>query len=262
MTQTEFAKQILEKISSGHLKMLPKKKFILKMVLGVLGAVVLVLFAVFFLSLIIYVTRKTGAWHLPAMGFKGLVAFLFGGFPWFLVLCLLVFIGLLEYYFRQFSFAYRRAVLSISGVLLVGTILGAIFVEMSGLHYRLEKISKAPGVFKFGPMYEKFDRGFKNNSLFGTVEEVRSQGLLVMDADEHFGKVEVIFLEETRFPQGKNFAIGDRIFVGGQREGNKFKALGVKKEMFLPKKIQLKERGFPPLPQNEVNSNFLFPETK
>lgn len=257
MTQTEFAKQVVEKIKTGNLKMLPKKKFVLKMVLGILGAIVLVLCAVFFLSLIIYITRKTGAWHLPAMGFKGLMAFLFGGFPWLLVLCLLVFIGLLEYYFRQFSFAYRRAILSISGILFVGTILGAIFVEMSGMHNRLESMQKLPGMPKFGPMYERFGAGFEERAVLGTVEEVMEQGMLVKDIKGNI--VEVEYLPSTRFPQGEDFKKGDRVFIGGEKQGEKIKAMGVRKEKDQKKRKMDSEgfRGdFPPNLKGEVRGDF------
>ena len=63
--------QVLDQIKDGSVKMRSRAYFVLRTVLYILGAVLVLLLAIFLESFILFSVQRTGAWFMPGFGFSG-----------------------------------------------------------------------------------------------------------------------------------------------------------------------------------------------
>src|SRR5581483_4753552 len=101
--QKQFSEGIMKAIKQGDIKMRPQWYFTLRDILGVIAIVLVLLIAVYLASFIIFVLHQDGAWFVPVFGLAGWWA-LFNALPWTLISLSAVFIVLLAFLARQYSF--------------------------------------------------------------------------------------------------------------------------------------------------------------
>lgn len=235
--QTQQNKSISEKILSaaqkGELKMRPKWHFILKAGLWIAGIAALFLAILYFLSLFLFIARKTGIWAAPVFGWHGLFVFLIS-VPWMLVLAVLVFIGILEILVRHYAFAYRLPLLySALGLLLV-VVAGGLIVDRTPLHERIANCPLAGGPPREGNIppgacgtgfYRDLGPKRFNNIHNGIIMEFQEKNFIMANRQQE--NLLVIITRKTRLPFGEDFSVGDMVVVIGDRHGDQIEAFGV-----------------------------------
>lgn len=123
--------KIIEKLKQGEFKMRPKWHFVLRVVLVAILIILFLLSALFLFSLILF----------PS-----------GPFPWPLLILVIIFIALLEYFLQEFKIVYRRPIIYSFLIILCLLIISGLFLNKVHFHQRIEK-KKLPGIERF---YRKF----------------------------------------------------------------------------------------------------------
>jgi hypothetical protein len=218
--------RVLEAVKGGDIKMKPKWHFVLRAVLGIIGACIL-LFAILYLaSFIIFILRRTGVWFVPVFGSRGWFEFLLA-LPWLLILLSLAFIAVLEVFVRKYSFAYRRPMLYSVLTILFLAIVGGFVVASTPLHGRIFRYAEEHQLPFARPFYRQFgDRGFENIHP-GKVTGVTQNGFTIQSRGGE--ALTVVVTSATRLPLGGGFEAGDFVVVFGERASNTVQAFGVRK---------------------------------
>ena len=224
--KNSIAEKIISKIKKGEIKMKSKLSFILKITLLAVLSLALAFFVACLVGFIIFSLRASGAWYLPAFGFRAFGAFLHS-IPWILILAVVaLFIGL-EMLILCFSFSYRRPIIySILGIAIL-IILGGLIVDKTHLHpFLFDKAQRGrlPIMDKpyrdFGmPEFPDFQRG--------VVLELTDQGFSMENPKGEI--LNVIFTSGVKIPPGINIGEKDSVVVLGEKKDNTIEAAGVHK---------------------------------
>lgn len=214
---------ILSVIESGKVKMRPKWHFALKTILLIVGTV-LVAFAVLFLSsFIVFILRQSGVIFVPGLGGSGLGLFV-RSLPWYLILLTIVFIIVLEFLVRKYSFGYGKPLFYSALVILLIAIFGGIILEMTPMHRGLYGYARNNRLPVAGSFYKNFGgtmkHGFMGEKMVvGTIIQATSSGYILQTQNSE--QITVYFDSETHFPFGKEFSQGDTVvaIVGTSNNG-------------------------------------------
>lgn len=219
---------ILKSIEMGQVKMKPKWHFVLSAILLFVGVVWAVLVLVYIISFIIFVLHQTGAWFVPGFGLHGWQEFLMS-FPWLIVLLAVLFIVILEILVRKYSFGYRKPLLFTTVGVLVFVVGGGYVVAQTSFHRGLFDQSIEEHLPIAGGFYKQYGKPHRDNVAIGAITEIEDDtGYKIQDRRNQV--FEIMFDDDTVFPDGKSFNVGDSIVVfGNHNSTNVIKALGIKK---------------------------------
>jgi hypothetical protein len=217
---------VLDAIDSGRVKMTPKWHFIIKAAFLIIGIVLAVLVVLYIISFIIFSLRVNGALFAPGFGFRGLPVFL-AALPWLLISIALVFIVLLEFLVRKYSFAYRKPLLySAIGVIILAGLGGAI-LDNTRFHDDLFLRVRENNLPLAGPFY----RGYsvrRKDVIIGTITKIVSNGYHIQSPRDE--DIIVVVTPDTRFPINiKAFVKGDTIVVLGNLQDDTITAMDIRK---------------------------------
>jgi hypothetical protein len=230
-----ISEQVIDAVKAGQLKMRPKWHFILNAILWLTGTAIVLLALLYLSSLIVFVTRQTGIWAVPAFGWYGFFIFL-TSIPWLLVLLVVIFTVILEILVRRYSFAYRWPLLYLGMVMLLVVAVSGLLIARTPLHGMISHC--APG---FHPqpnlppcgagLYGDLDpkRPNPNNVFRGSIIEFLSNSNFSIE-DRRDERILIIVTSRTRLPQGANFEVGDMVVVVGDRSGDRVEAFGIVKD--------------------------------
>jgi hypothetical protein len=218
---------ILKSIEAGTVTMKPKWHFVLQAVLLVAGIVLAVLALLYLISFIIFILHQTGAWFVPGFGLSGVNEFLIS-FPWLIVLVAIIFIVLLEILVRRYSFGYQKPLLYTTVGILALVTVGGFVVAATPLHRSLFDSARLEHLPIGGGFYKQFGTPHRNNVAIGSITEIEDDtGYLIQDRRDMI--FEIIYGNDTDFPDGQDFQVGDSIAVFGNRNANTIQAVGIKK---------------------------------
>lgn len=223
--EKKLRENILATIQTGQAKMTPRWHFLLRAALFFFGFVFIFLCALYLLSFTLFVLDKSQLWFVPQFGAHGVFIF-FRSLPWLLLSIVLVFLIILQILARHYSFSYQRPLLfSVLGILLF-VILGSSVIQKLGFHEGVSEYSRVHKLPLAAPMYERFEFGEEQSVYPGVIIEIRDPNFSIRSRRQEILKVEVT--DETRFPVGKRFVIGDEVLVLGEREEDTIEAYGVR----------------------------------
>ncbi len=117
---------------------------------------------------------------------------------------------------RKFSFGYRKPLLYTALGVIVLSVVGGVAIASTPLHSRLSE-----------GLYESFVQRRFSDVHPCTISEATDDGFVCRD---EFGRdLSVNITEDTRFPLGANFTLGDKVLVFGGEDDGKVTAFGVRK---------------------------------
>lgn len=223
--QKQLRENILATIQKGQAKMTPRWHFILKASLFLFGFILVFLLALYLLSFALFVLDKSQLWFVPEFGMHGIFIF-FRSLPWFLIFIVLLLIIFVQILARHYSFSYQRPLLySVLGIVML-IVFGSSIIQKFGLHEGVSEYSRLHKVPFAGMMYERFEFGEETSVYSGVIIEIRDPNFSIRSRRQEVLKVEVN--EETRFPLGKKFVVGDDVLILGEREDDRIEAYGVR----------------------------------
>ena len=103
----QLNKEILTQIKERKVEMKPHWIFILRTILGVLGAILVSLCLVFLVSFIFFGLRKSGVMLAPGFGPQGFFLFMMS-LPWVLILISAAFLIVLQILINKYAFIYKK----------------------------------------------------------------------------------------------------------------------------------------------------------
>ncbi|PIR98170.1 MAG: hypothetical protein COT89_00445 [Candidatus Colwellbacteria bacterium CG10_big_fil_rev_8_21_14_0_10_42_22] len=222
---TEYTEELIEKIKKEGIKMKPKFRFVLKMLLMVLGILITILFAVYLVSLISFISKGSGLGLLPPFGLRGFGLILIG-LPWLLIGLSGASILILQILVKKFSFSYREPVLySLIGIIIFVLFGGMAFGKV-GLHERLLDRVEREEIPILREVYRSYGPPIGAGFNAGTLLEIGEKDLLVetINGDE----IRVQITDDTHLPFGGDFEVGQEIVVVGKAENGLIKAFGIR----------------------------------
>lgn len=228
MNDNSLKDNILKSIEDGKITMKPKWYFVLRAVLLISGIVLAVLALLYLVSFIIFILHQTGSWFVPEFGMNGITEFLVS-FPWLIVLVAILFLVLLEILVRRYSFGYQKPLLYTTIGVLVLVTGGGFVVAATPLHRSLFDSAREEHLPLAGGLYKQFGTPHRDNVAIGSITEIEDEtGYMIQDRRDQI--FEILFGNDTDFPDGNNFVVGDSIAVFGNRtDDNTIQAIGIRK---------------------------------
>ncbi len=204
---------VLEGIKHGDIKKIPKVFFTAKNALFLIAIIIAFGFSLFLISFIFFTLQMSELWYLPMFGFKG-VELLLGNFPWFLILVVVLFVVLLEYFVSRFRFAYRQPLLYSSIFIIITVVVVSIFVRQTPL-YQVIYSQTEQGKFKLmKPFYDQYAKPTSVDFHPGTVVDVNQDGFTLEQRDK--GVIQVEVSQKTQIPRDFKIYPGGRLLIIGK----------------------------------------------
>lgn len=219
--QKPLEESILESIKAGRLTMRPQWYFALRTSLLALGALLLFITLLYFVSFIVFYLRETGALYAPQFPGTGIMTIL-RALPWIFVAISALFIIVLQVLVRRYSFGYRRPILY-SLILLVG-VLGAGGLLVAPLHLSLFRSAQSRKLPIAGPLYRGFMPHHIPTLTKGTIVALGPSSFVLEDI--RGGTTTVLFTSETRFPT--DLSPGTSVVIFGRGLGSSTQAFDVR----------------------------------
>lgn len=226
-TSKSVPANILKKIKSGQVKMLPRWHFVLKSFLLLFGILISALFALYCLSFIVFIL-DTEIGSLPIRGGRGAGIF-FHLLPWLLLLLSGIFIFIIQKLVKKYGFSYKNPIIyTIIGVIILA-FSGSVFISYTGFHKKLSQISQEQNIPVFNSLYEHYKFIQKEKLQSGSIKYMSTTHFKISTTDSQ-ALLDVIITPETIFPFGRDFKKDDSILVFGDREDNSIEAIGIRKD--------------------------------
>ena len=163
-----------------------------------------------------------------------------GGLVFLLIILFLfsfIFIFLLEFILKKYQIIYRRPLVYSLGIFLALTFICGIVIARTSWHDSLLEQARTRHLPVLGGMYRNFDEP-KDLHVGKLKEKLES----VWTMQSRRGDLKYIVVSQnTSFPQGDIFVVGDLLFVTGQmNSGGQIEAWGI-----MPFQPRPFDRGFP-----------------
>ena len=219
-----IVERVLKKIKGGKVAMRPRWHFVVKALFGIVGVGIVLLVALYLVSFALFALRLSGAWFIPAFGFRGVFLFLWS-LPWVIVGAAILFIIVLEVLVRRYSFSYRKPFLySLLGVFFLVAI-GAIAVERLRFHDEVFRFTQERPIPFVGQFYRGYGMSRAKNVHPVFISTTTEQGFLGRYGSGEM--IEVIISPDTRLPRGFDFIEGDEVVIIGDMFEGVIDAVGV-----------------------------------
>jgi hypothetical protein len=230
MTEHEhnsIREKLHEAISSGHVVMRPKWHFVFKTILVAIGAVIVFIALLFFISFIIFVLHSTGVWFIPGFGLAGIYAFLVAA-PWLLILPSLAFVLVLELLVRRYEFGYRQPLIYTVLGILGCALLGGTVVAGTSLHKKFARFADDHELPVARDLYHKFGDAEFGDIHPGSIIATTTDGF-IMDMVRHAPSVIVVHIASTTDVAGDVHLVqNEMVLVFGDLMQGEVQAVGVR----------------------------------
>lgn len=223
--ESSVKENLLSAINDGEVEMRPRWHFLAHSILAAIGAMFLLMWVLYVVSLILFSLRKTGALQMPAFGAPGWYEF-FAVLPWLLIAVSVLAIILLESLLHRYAFAYRQPVLYSFVALLFIAICGAIAVDRMQVHTFIRTFSTARGLYPVESFYQDIDCEHDYRFIKGGVIQNGTDEVIVAEEDGSLSRI--VFDTRAQFAGERGFATSDTIFVFGDRDGDVVHARGLR----------------------------------
>lgn len=215
---------VLTAIQSGKVTMRPKWYFFLQTVLMSLGLVLVVIIAVYSISLTVFALQRGGPWFGPSFGLNGWMV-LFESLPWELFVIGGLFLFILEMLVRRYEFAYRQPILFVLGGVLIIVVCGGYMLSLTPLHGWLFKRAQQNTLPLAGPLYNRYGNLPFQHVYRGMVTRKENGGFSMLSI--HGENLFVVVNKDTHFLGVVDADPGDTMFVFGDKEGTVIHAFGI-----------------------------------
>lgn len=225
---TKLKTKIIEAVQNNSITMIPKWKFVLYSVFGILGIIFSFLIAIFIFSLVLFLLSTYGFLYMPFFEFVSTLHTL-SAIPLLLLLCTIGLLIVIEIVSRYHSFSFRQP-LSVT-LLLITSIVTIIsfFISESGIHDYVHEYAKKHRISMMEKMYARpkpfrpIDK--RMDVLRGEVIQVASSSVSIKLFD---GTIVVAYA--TTSNEGNIFSSleGKEVMVLGVFNGEKFEIVKMK----------------------------------
>lgn len=218
--------QVMEKIRKGGVHMRPRWQFFLISALYGLGALIALLLGLYLASLSVFLLHDSGVWFAPTFGPRGWFALL-QSLPVYTILCVVVFVLVLQLLVHRYAFVYKRPLLVSVGIIIFTVLVGGFCISQTSLHHDIAHYAR--GVGAPPPLGALYGRPPRPDGFFpGTIVATSTTGFMIKDFDSE-RTLNVLVDRHTQLPDADDFEIGSRVLVvGSQVASDTIKALGVK----------------------------------
>ena len=220
---------IMDAIKKGSVQMRPRWHFVLLSAVVAVGALIVLLGLMYMASLSVFFLHDTGAWFVPSFGGRGWFSFL-QSIPWLLIILIVVLAALLEVIVRRYAFVYRKPLLLSAVCILLVVIMGGFLIAATPFHrqmkfYLVHNQLPPPLAFVYGAPFRAPPPPDVYN---GTILATTTNGFII-DDQNGAGTTTVVITNQTRLPDGIDFAVGTDVVVVGDRLGSStVRAFGVR----------------------------------
>ena len=221
--KNDLSAVIMEKIEKEGIK-IRSKYLVLAEKLGLGSSLVLsIIISALFVNLILYWLKSSQNLDFLSFGSLGFLAFL-ESFPYLWLVAVVVFLIIASLILKKYDISYQKPYTwLVLTILFLAFMVGGV-VAVSGINEKLAQQVSKGRFFPLKPFYQKGYGLKKKNGIVGKIIKVEKSSLLVDVAGQ---SVKVIFDQQTRFPHGQDFHLGDWIRVVGKYQGNDFYAQGI-----------------------------------
>lgn len=224
-TNKSIRDSVMASIDTGKTKMKPHWHFVAKGVLLVVGIILAVLALLYISSFIIFMLHQTGVWYTPGFGARGIQEFLVH-LPWVLIILALLFMGLLQYLVKKYSFGYGKPLLYSAAGIIILVVAGGFIISLTPVHRGLMMQAQDDRLPFAGGFYKMFGAPIQPGSVIpGEIIELYDQGYRINTPRSEL--LNVIISPNTHYPMGTVLEVGDRIVVIGDRNGDTITAYGI-----------------------------------
>ena len=224
--------EVLERIRSGKLRMKPRLFFILKTILVISITALILVISVWLASFISFGLRLSGNESLLGFGTRGSLIFL-TVFPWGLAIIDVLLVLLLMALLRRFAFGYRRSLLYLLALLIIGAVAVGLLFDR-GTRFHDDRFEEAEAGELFGPLEALYEsahsRAPEEHGIYRGFVVAITQDSFVLTHDDH-DRDEDDGTWTVRPPAGfalESLRIGALVYVAGEREGGEIEAYGVR----------------------------------
>ncbi len=241
---------ILHKIKAGEIDMKPKWRFVLEAGLWLSGLLVALLVTIYLISFVMYFLKESGLIFAPGYGFRGISLFVISS-PWVLIIMSLVFIVILYFLIKRYTFSFRQPLLFTMIGIVVCVIIGSIFIQQTTIHERVHRFTQRHELPGFLPLYREALGRQPEGLVAGTIIELKEGGF-VLETEEK-SLLNVVITDKTRIGRGLiQFRSYDRVIVFGDQDGDIVNAFGIRPQDKKEKQYESsRERGLFRLEKNE-----------
>lgn len=214
---------VMEKISRGDLTMRPRWHFVVASSVAMFALFLLAFWLVYLESLIIFFMQGTGVAYVPVFGVHGVLVFLYS-LPWLLVLLTAIFVYVIQRVMHRYAFCYSRPMV-LSIVALIGfSMLGALMLAKSELHYTvLERVKERPVL---GMVYRQYGLKPHQEVHIGTIGSTTNAGFIL---ESRTGEIyQVLVSDRTRSPR-ERLELGETVLILGAHDAGTIEARGIKR---------------------------------
>ncbi|MCX6738324.1 MAG: hypothetical protein NTY11_02830 [Candidatus Parcubacteria bacterium] len=234
--KNNIKEQILKRIKDKEVHMTPKVLFLFKTALFILGIILFFCLGALIFSFIMFKMHATGLWHTIGFGPRGIGIF-FAGFPWFLLVFILVLVVILEFLAEKFSWVYKKPlVYSILGIIVFVLLVGFI-VSLTPMHPQLFRGVTEGNMPIVEPFYRAHIMQSSPNIHIGEISTISDEEIIMKNEK---GEVFTIIISpETILQRNEEMSEGDLIMVVGDESDSSISAFGIRqieeeRESFFP----------------------------
>ena len=229
---TTIKNTILTIVDSKKIQMIPKWKFVVYSLLGLIGICFSFLLLLFVVSLVMFILARYGFMYLPMFGFQATLHAI-TGIP--IVLCLfgLLLVFIIEVVSRQFSFSFRRPLLVTLCIIIGIALIVGYLVSITPLHMMMRGYAKERHFDRFNSLYERPPREQLETGravLRGEVIATTTDSLTLSLFND---VIRTVYATGTRQPFG-GVTLGDDIIVFGRIEGGRFLVMKLRPSPEMP----------------------------
>ena len=222
---TNLKTKILDTVEKNNIRMIPKWKFVLYSVLGMIGIVFVFLLAVFSFSLVLFVVSKSGVMHMPLYGLMTAL-YALNAIPLLLLLVTIVLLIIIELISQQYSFSFRRPLMVTLLVVTSLAVLVSFAVSQTSMHEYVRDYAKSHRMSMMSRAYER-PLPFKNidgmTVVRGVVEEVSASTTVLRLFD---GTLLKTFASTTG--TGMMPEVGEDVVMLGSFSGDRFEVQAIR----------------------------------
>jgi len=220
----DISKKIEEKIKKRKIKMKPKSYFLAISVLYIVSTIVIILFAFFLASFVLFSLKASGANYLLGFGYPGILSY-FRSIPWLLILTLIILILLVEIFSKKIDLVSKKPLIySLAAIIIVIVGFGAIFANTNVHNQLLDRALDNRLPFA-GSLYKSYGTMSQIDKTVGKVIELNDKMIILEVEGEN---IEVLISDQTRKPRYFEIEVNDQLYVFGENNNGQIEALGIR----------------------------------
>ena len=230
LSQHNMRDDILQKIREGRLSMKSKPAIVFRLIALILVSIFILVISAFLISYIIFNLKVSGHLFLVGFGPRGLLSF-FLLFPWAILFVDVLFIIVLDWLLKEFSFGYKNPFIylflyTLGFIILIGYVIG-----LTSLHDMLldkaERRELPVGAFFYKDL--RFPH-IENGIFMGRVVSIGTSTFVVEynDFDNDKDDCTTTVITPNNIDVSSLVHIGQDIFVAGDKFDGGVRAFGVR----------------------------------